>query len=188
MYEKHGKRALDVLFSAAALVVLSPVLAVTGALIRAEDGKPVIYRQTRFGRHGDPFTILKFRSMPITAVEAPSASMGGARVTKVGRVIRRLNVDELPQLVNILRGDMSIVGPRPPLPSQLDLVKLRRQGRSLDVRPGLTGLAQVSSYDGMTPEAKANFDNAYAQRPTLREDLSIVGRTVRYLLKPPPTY
>jgi len=188
MYARLGKRLLDILMAGSALVLLSPLLALTGGLIRIEDGPPVIYRQKRPGRNGQPFTILKFRSMPDDAPEAPSASMGTAQVTRVGRVIRRLNVDELPQLFNILRGDMSLVGPRPPLNSQEDLIDLRRVGGAYLLRPGLTGLAQVNAYDGMTAEAKAHLDNLYAKQVTFRSDLDIIARTVLFLFRPPPTY
>jgi O-antigen biosynthesis protein WbqP len=188
MYARFGKRLLDLLVAGAAVILSSPLLALIGGLIRLEDGPPVIYRQLRPGRDGRPFTILKFRSMPHHSVEAPSATMRTAEVTRVGRVIRRLNVDELPQLFNILRGDMSLVGPRPPLGSQQDLVELRRAGGAILLRPGLTGLAQVNAYDGMTSEAKACFDNTYAAQVTPRNDLVIIARTVLYLLRPPPTY
>lgn len=188
MYQRFGKRALDLVLSGAATVALSPLLLLTGLAIRIEDGAPVIYRQTRIGQGGQPFTILKFRSMPINATVAPSAGMARATVTRVGRIIRRLNVDELPQLFNILRGDMTIVGPRPALPSQVTLVQKRSQGPALAARPGLTGLAQIKAYDGMTEEAKAAYDNAYAQDTSLWRDMTIIASTVAYLFKPPPTY
>ena len=189
MYQRFGKRLLDILLSGASIVLLSPVLAVTGLLIRIEDGRPVIYRQLRAGRAGEPFTILKFRSMRVDTPVAHSGAVGAAAtVTRVGRVIRRANLDELPQLFNILRGDMSVVGPRPPLPQQTDLIELRRQGPAWHLRPGLTGLAQIKAYDGMDVATKAAFDHAYAARLTLRGDFAIIARTVLYLFKPPPTY
>lgn len=188
MYEQFGKRALDVFLSATAVVVLSPILIATGLAIRLEDGGPVIYRQSRIGKHGREFTIFKFRSMPTNTAVAPSAAMGGARVTRVGRLIRRSNVDELPQLFNILRGDMAIVGPRPALPTQETLVEKRSAGSALKIRPGLTGLAQVRAYDGMTESAKAVYDNQYADSIRIGRDIKIIAATVGYLFKPPPTY
>ncbi|WP_299931000.1 sugar transferase [uncultured Nocardioides sp.] len=179
---------LDLLLSGVATVLLGPVLLVTASAIRIEDGAPVIYRQSRVGQGGRVFTVLKFRSMPSGTKVAPSAGMGTATVTKVGTVIRRLNVDELPQLFNILRGDMTLVGPRPALPTQSTLIDERAQGPAHAARPGLTGLAQVRAYDGMTESAKAVYDNQYAARITLRGDIKILVSTVGYLFKPPPTY
>ena len=188
MYQRFGKRALDVLLAGLATVALSPLLAVVGLAIRLEDGSPVIYRQQRTGRRGEPFTILKFRSMPTNTAVATSATMATATITNVGRITRRTNIDELPQLFNILRGDMSIVGPRPPLGGQDTLIAKRREGPAWHVRPGLTGLAQVNTFDNMSEEQKAAFDNTYAAHITLLGDLKIIVRTVGYLFKPPPTY
>lgn len=188
MYESFGKRLLDLLVSGIAAVVLSPVLILTGLAIRVDDRGPVIYRQVRIGRDGRPFTIFKFRSMPVDTGIAPSAGMATARVTRVGRLIRRLNVDELPQLFNILRGDMAVVGPRPALHSQTTLIAERSRGPAIRLRPGLTGLAQVNAYDGMSEEVKSKFDNEYAERVSLAQDLKIIAATVAYLFKTPPTY
>ena len=109
-------------------------------------------------------------------------------LTRIGRFIRRTNFDELPQLLNILKGDMSVVGPRPAIKSQSELIALRQANGALACRPGLTGLAQVSSYDGMTDVQKAVFDGEYARSVSLAVDLRIIVRTVTYLLKPPPRY
>lgn len=188
MYDRFGKRLLDVVLSGAAMVVLCPLLAITGLAIRIEDGSPVLYRQARTGRLGGTFTLLKFRSMPVGSASVPSAGMRAARVTRVGRAIRRLNIDELPQLFNILGGDMSVVGPRPPLDSQATLIELRSRSSAWSLRPGLTGLAQVCAFDGMTEAEKAQYDDEYAQRVTLARDLHIIGRTVLYLFKRPPVY
>lgn len=188
MYSRHGKRLVDLFLSGVATIVLSPVLLMTAAAIRFEDGLPVIYRQARVGQGGREFTILKFRSMPTGTAVSPSAQVGTATVTKVGKVIRRLNVDELPQLFNILRGDMSVVGPRPALPTQATLIADRADGPARDVRPGLTGLAQVRAYDGMSESAKAAYDNEYAEQISLLRDIKIIASTVGYLFKPPPTY
>lgn len=188
IYERFGKRLLDVVLASLATVVLSPVLILTGLAIRLEDGSPVIYRQSRVGQEGRTFTIFKFRSMPRDTAVAPSAGMRTAQVTQVGKIIRRLNVDELPQLFNILRGDMAVVGPRPALGTQATLIADRAAGPAHRVRPGLTGLAQVKAYDGMSEEAKAKLDNEYARRLSLYADVKIIVSTAAYLVKPPPTY
>ena len=159
MYRRYGKRLVDLFLSVLATVALSPVLLVTAAAIRLEDGTPVVYCQARVGQGGRQFTILKFRSMPIGTAVSPSAGMRTATVTRVGRVIRRINVDELPQLFNILRGDMAVVGPRPALQTQTILIADRTAGPARNARPGLTGLAQVHAYDGMSESAKAAYDN-----------------------------
>lgn len=188
IYDKYGKRALDVLLASVSLLVLAPLLLLVAAAIRLEDGGPALFRQVRRGRDNVDFTLLKFRSMPVATPDLPSASAGALRVTRVGRAIRRLNVDELPQLINILRGDMSIVGPRPALPSQSSLVDARLAAGVMRVRPGLTGLAQVSAYPGMPEEEKLDWDRRYSSRITLLHDLVIIVRTVGYLAKPPPVY
>jgi O-antigen biosynthesis protein WbqP len=117
-----------------------------------------------------------------------SAEASEAGVTRVGRTLRRTNLDELPQLINILRGEMSIVGPRAALPSQVGLLRLREEGGAMLLRPGLTGLAQVNAYDGMDEPCKAAFDIDYARRASLRLDLLVIARTFGYLRKPPPKY
>ncbi len=171
-----------------ALVILSPLMLAVALLIKIGDPGPVIFRQQRTGAGGRQFTFYKFRSMPMNTGDIPSDRLGEVKMTTVGRFIRRTNVDELPQLWNIMKGDMSLVGPRPPLPNQIELIELRRANGALDCRPGLTGLAQVSSYDGMSVASKAELDGRYAARMSLREDVSIVLATFGYLLKPPPKY
>jgi O-antigen biosynthesis protein WbqP len=188
IYRRALKRPLDVLLAASSLLLLSPLLALIAVAIRLQDGGRVIFRQRRVGRDGTEFWLLKFRSMPENTGDVPSAAAGGLRVTPIGRLLRRTNADELPQLVNILRGEMSIVGPRPALPAQRDLVALRHSNGAIACTPGLTGLAQVNAYDGMSIEAKAEWDGRYAGRISLRGDLIILARTVAYLLTPPPTY
>jgi len=188
VYERWGKRVVDVVLGTFAVVILSPVLAVTAAAIRLEDKGPALFRQQRVGSGGVEFTMLKFRSMPVETPSLPSDVIGTARITRTGRVIRRLNVDELPQLLNIIRGEMSIVGPRPALATQTEVIAERTRNDALTLRPGLTGLAQVNSFDGMSPIEKALFDGEYAERITLAGDIRIALKTFGYLLKPPPTY
>lgn len=188
LYSSAGKRVFDILASGLAILVLSPLLLVTALLIRLEDGGPALFRQARVGRDGDPFTVLKFRSMRVGSANVPSAQGAALPITRIGRFIRRTNIDELPQLFNILRGDMSVVGPRPPIPAQETLVAARRANGALAVRPGLTGLAQIESYDGMPESEKAEWDGRYASRVTLAGDLGIILRTFGYLAHRPPVY
>lgn len=187
-YPRFGKRLMDLVLSVAGLVLLSPVLALVAVAIYLEDGRPICFRQQRVGRDAQPFPIWKFRSMRRDAPVLPSADSSDSAVTTVGRVIRRTNVDELPQLFNILRGHMSLVGPRAALPSQEKLIRLREESGALRLRPGLTGLAQVSAYDGMDEATKAAFDADYSRELSLRVDLIVMARTVGYLRKPPPKY
>lgn len=188
MYQAFGKRALDISCAFLALLVLSPLLLLTALLIKVLDPGPVIFRQQRVGRNGTSFAFYKFRSMPVNTANVPSDQLGTVRIKPIGWFIRRTNIDELPQLVNILKGDMSVVGPRPPIPSQTDLVEMRRVNGALRCRPGLTGLAQVSSFNGMTVAKKAEFDGEYARSITFLQDVKIVLNTFVYLLKPPPVY
>ena len=148
----------------------------------------MLFRQERVGANETRFTALKFRSMPTGTADLPSDRAEDLRVTAVGRLIRRTNLDELPQLWNILRGDMSFVGPRPALPTQEELVRLRDANGASRCYPGLTGLAQIKSYDGMPVSEKAEWDGTYAQRVTAGRDLGIVIRTFGYLVRQPPVY
>ena len=187
-YLRWGKRAFDVVVAAAALVVLSPLLAVVALAIRAYDGGPALFRQTRVGRRGEPFELLKFRSMSVDAPNVPSALATALSVTPIGAAIRRLSIDELPQLVNVLRGDMSLVGPRPALAAQAELCRLRRDAGVLECSPGLTGLAQVNGVDGMRDTIKVEWDALYARSVSFLTDLRIVMQTFGYLLRRPPVY
>lgn len=188
MYHRFGKRFLDIALAGITLILLSPVMLLTALAIRIEDGAPALFRQKRVGRNGQLFEFLKFRSMPISSGNVPSNEARSLRVTKVGMVIRRTNIDELPQLINILRGDMSIVGPRPALPVQTRLCELRKVNGSLSSTPGLTGLAQVNSYDNMSETEKARWDLSYTSKISFTRDLGIILRTFRYLAGRPPVY
>jgi O-antigen biosynthesis protein WbqP len=188
MYRLYLKRPLDILIAGTGLIVLSPVLLLTALAIRLEDGVPALFRQRRVGRNGSLFTVLKFRSMPVNTGDMPSAEARSAEVTKVGKFIRRTNIDELPQLFNVVKGDMSLVGPRPALPAQRQLCEYRAQNGALACKPGLTGLAQINSYDGMPEREKAEWDGRYASVISVLTDAGIVARTFGYLLKRPPVY
>ena len=188
IYGRFVKRALDVVLSAAALAVLWPLMLLAALAIYAEDRGPILFRQARVGRGQSTFQVMKFRSMRVGTANLPSADADDRAITRMGAVLRRTNLDELPQLINIVRGDMSVVGPRPAVPSQTSLIALRESGGAHRLRPGLTGLAQINSYDGMPDEDKARYDVLYASRVSLGRDLAIIARTIGYLRKPPPKY
>lgn len=188
MYAKLMKRALDIFIVVFACVFLSPFIILVAFLIKVFDPGPIIFKQKRIGKNAESFDFYKFRSMPVNTGDIPSDQLGKVQLTWIGKFIRRTNLDELPQLFNVLKGDMSIVGPRPPIASQLQLIELRQQNGAILCRPGLTGLAQVSSFDGMTVDQKAAYDGEYAQKITFFGDIKIILRTFIYLLKPPPVY
>lgn len=157
-------------------------------IIFIQDFGPVIFKQKRVGRHGKHFLFYKFRSMPVNTPNVISLEISQLKITPFGKIIRRTNIDELPQLFNIFKGEMSIVGPRPPIPSQTNLVEMRSKNGAVNCRPGLTGWAQVNSYDFMPEEQKAKFDGEYASNITIVMDIKIMIKTFTYLVKKPPVY
>ena len=187
-YARFGKRALDLIITLPVTILLAPVAVVVSALIRAEDRGPAIFRQERVGAGGRFFTLRKFRTMPIDTPNVPSGDAHQLRVTRIGRLLRRTSLDEIPQLLSVVAGDMTLVGPRPAIPQQEGLIRLRSRNGSLDLKPGLTGLAQVNSYDGMPEEAKARWDGEYATTMSLCGDARILVRTIGYLTRKPPQY
>jgi len=188
MYKHIGKRLMDLMVSCIALIVLSPLIFFVVLLIVLIDPGPVIFKQSRVGRGGVLFVFYKFRSMPVNTGDISSDKLGEIEISLIGRVIRRTNLDEVPQLFNILIGDMSIVGPRPSIPSQIELAQIRNRDGSIECLPGLTGLAQISSFDGMSVNEKAAFDKKYANSVSFINDLIIIFRTFYYLFKKPPVY
>jgi lipopolysaccharide/colanic/teichoic acid biosynthesis glycosyltransferase len=172
-------RALDVAAAAAGIAVTSPLLAASALAIKLEDGGPVLYRQTRVGRDGEDFELLKLRTMVVGA-ETKGAGFavdkGDSRITRVGRILRRTSMDELPQLWNVLRGEMSLIGPRPTLRYQVDTYT-ERQRRRLDVRPGLTGWAQVNGRASLPWEERIELDVWYVEHRSPLVDLKILLRT-----------
>lgn len=188
MYKLFGKRLLDIFIVFSAVAILSPLMLIIALLIKIVDPGPIIFKQNRVGKGGALFSFFKFRSMPVNTGDLASDEVGKIKLTWVGKMIRRTNIDELPQLLNILRGDMSIVGPRPPIGTQSELIQLREENGALQLRPGLTGLAQVNSFDGMTVPEKAVFDGKYSTNVSFFKDVKIILNTVLYLFKPPPVY
>ena len=181
-YEKYIKRLMDILLSAVGLVLLSPVLAVTAVLVRRKLGSPVIFRQARPGRNGEIFHLYKFRSMNDARDENGNLLPDEVRLTSFGKKLRATSLDELPELVNILRGDMSIVGPRPLLVKYLPLYNEDQRHRH-DVRPGLTGWAQVHGRNSVTWEDKFKLDLWYVQNLSFMTDLRIILLTVKSVLR-----
>jgi lipopolysaccharide/colanic/teichoic acid biosynthesis glycosyltransferase len=175
------KRAVDVTVSAVVLALASPVLAVATAAVRLTLGRPVLFRQPRPGLHGRTFVLYKIRTMREATDEAGRPLADHQRVNAVGRLLRRLSVDELPQLWNVLRGDMSLVGPRPLLVEYLALYT-PEQARRHSVRPGVTGLAQVHGRDHLPWEERFRLDVHYADHRTLGLDLRIAAATFRRLV------
>ena len=175
------KRVIDVLGASAALVVLSPLLAVVAVLVRARMGPPVLFRQLRPGRDGRPFELTKFRTM--TDRRGPDGALlpDAERLTALGRFLRRTSIDELPELVNVVRGDMSLVGPRPLLMEYLPRYS-PEQARRHEVRPGITGWTQVNGRNALTWDEKFALDVWYVDHRSTRLDLEILGRTVSQVL------
>jgi lipopolysaccharide/colanic/teichoic acid biosynthesis glycosyltransferase len=182
---ERAKRALDIAGATAGLVVAAPVLGIAALLIKAEDRGPVLFRQTRVGRGGRDFEVLKLRTMVVDAERQGAGYAVGdrdPRITRVGDGLRRTSLDELPQLWNVLRGDMSLVGPRPTLRYQVEQYT-DRQRRRLAVRPGLTGWAQVHGRTALPWSERIELDVWYVDNRSLALDLRILARTVGVLLR-----
>lgn len=177
IYARYGKRVFDVVFSGGALVVLSPVLAVTAVLVRIKLGKPVVFCQERPGKDEKIFKMYKFRTMTNTCDEEGNLLPDEKRLTPFGRMLRKTSLDELPELFNIFKGDMSIVGPRPLLCSYLPYYTEREKKRH-SVMPGLTGLAQVNGRNMLVWDERLELDVRYAENITFIGDMKIIVRTV----------
>ncbi|MFM9017882.1 MAG: sugar transferase [Actinomycetota bacterium] len=180
-----AKRAFDLAVAIPATIALAPVMAGLAAWVRIDSPGPAVFRQRRAGAFGRPFTCLKFRSM-VDGAERTGAGLkvteDDDRITRAGRVLRRLSLDELPQLINVIRGDMSIVGPRPTVPSQIahyDAVQRRR----LMARPGMTGLAQVRGRASIPWSERIALDVQYVDTWSMALDLRIIADTVRVVLR-----
>jgi lipopolysaccharide/colanic/teichoic acid biosynthesis glycosyltransferase len=173
------KRALDVVLASLILLVTSPLLVASAIAIKLEDAGPVFYRQFRVGRAGREFELLKLRTM-IVGAQAQGAgyaiNAGDPRITRVGQILRRLSIDELPQVWNVVRGEMSLVGPRPTLAYQVERYTAR-QRRRLDVKPGITGWAQVNGRAALPWADRIELDVWYVEHQSLWLDLKILART-----------
>jgi lipopolysaccharide/colanic/teichoic acid biosynthesis glycosyltransferase len=184
-YRRYGKRAVDVVASATGLVVLSPLFAIIALATKITSRGPVFYTQERIGYLGRPFPFFKFRTMVVGAETIGAGILcqkDDPRVTSVGRLLRRFSLDELPQLLNVLRGEMSLIGPRPGLEYQVSQYTAE-QRRRLEVLPGITGWAQVNGRNAITWDERIRRDLEYIDALTLAMDMRIVLRTARAVLK-----
>ena len=185
MYQRYVKRGLDILLSTLGLIVASPLFLILSIWIKLDSEGPVFFRQKRIGIHCTTFDILKFRTMRIDTPHDLATHLlqdPDRWITRAGRFLRKTSLDELPQLINILRGEMSVIGPRPALWNQDDLVALREQYGANDVVPGLTGWAQVNGRDSISLEEKARLDGEYASHISLSMDLRCLFMTVGVVL------
>lgn len=178
MYKNFVKRILDIILSLIALIIFSPLLISTAILVRFKLGSPILFRQARPGKHEKIFHILKFRSMTDEKDKDGNLLPDEIRLTKFGQFLRSTSIDELPELLNILKGDMAVVGPRPLLVQYLDRYNDEQRHRH-DVKPGLTGLAQVNGRNGITWEEKFNYDLHYVKNVTFLGDCKIILQTVQ---------
>lgn len=178
------RRTIDIVVSAAALILAGPLLAIAMIAIRLESKGPAIYRQRRIGKDGAPFDMLKLRTM-VDGAEHIGAGLAvsenDTRITRVGALLRRASLDELPNLVNVLRGEMSLIGPRPTIPVQVQQYT-PRQRRRLEVKPGITGYAQVNGRASLPWNERIELDLHYIQHRSVRLDLEIALRTLRLVL------
>lgn len=175
------KRLLDIVLSLTALIVLAPLLLVLALLVKLDSPGPALFKQKRVGRNEKLFDIYKFRSMYTSAprdVATSELQNAESHITRVGRVLRKTSLDELPQLFNVLKGEMSLIGPRPLVPNEKDIHELRREKGAYRVRPGITGWAQVNGRDCVLPVDKARLDGYYADHMSLWLDLKIIVYSV----------
>jgi O-antigen biosynthesis protein WbqP len=173
------KRAFDTVASALFLLFFWPILLIIIVIIRLQNPGPAIFAQVRVGKHGRLFTCYKLRTMYSGTLNLPSHQVAAAAVTPLGTRLRRFKIDELPQLVNVLIGDMSLVGPRPCLPSQTELIEARRERGVLEVLPGITGLAQVNNVDMSNALRLAEIDGQYARTQNFLGDIRLIFATLR---------
>lgn len=180
--QRAAKRAFDVVVSAGLLIVLAPVLGLVAVLVRSRLGSPVLFCQQRPGLAGRPFTLYKFRTMTERRLDTGEPAPDWQRLTSLGRLLRASSLDELPELWNVLRGDMSLVGPRPLLPEYLELYT-PEQARRHEMRPGITGWAQVNGRNAPSWEEKLALDVWYVDHWSLKLDLRILARTLVAVLR-----
>ncbi|WP_282020616.1 sugar transferase [Planomicrobium okeanokoites] len=181
-----SKRVFDVLLSLAVIITLSPVFLLLFMYIKVDSPGPILFRQKRVGKGKEEFEILKFRTMKIEAPkDMPTHLLDKPEsyITRSGKFLRKTSLDELPQFFNILKGDMSLIGPRPALWNQFDLIEERDKYKANDVMPGLTGLAQINGRDELPIEMKAKIDGGYVEHMTMLLDMKILVCTFVYVFK-----
>ena len=186
MYKRYLKRAIDIILSAGGIIVLSPVLLGVAVAIKIDDPGPILFRQKRVGLHKTHFDIMKFRTMKMeTPRDVPTHMLENPEqyITRVGRILRKTSLDELPQIFQIFTGDMSVIGPRPALWNQYDLIAERDKYGANDVRPGLTGWAQINGRDELPIDVKARFDGEYVEKMSFLFDCKCFFGTIVSVLK-----
>ncbi len=186
MYQKFGKRLIDIVLSGCGIAVLAPVYLILAAAIKVDDPGPVFFRQKRVGIHKSHFDILKFRTMKVsTPRDMPTHMLKNPEqyITRVGKILRKTSLDELPQIFQIFSGKMSIVGPRPALWNQFDLIEERDKYGANDVRPGLTGWAQINGRDELPIDVKARLDGEYVEKLSFAFDCKIFLGTIFSVLR-----
>lgn len=177
IYKKHFKRFIDIILSILVFIILLPVFLIVSLLIMLKLGKPIFYKVKRPGLHGKLFTIYKFRSMSDERDENGELLLDSIRLTKFGRILRSTSIDELPSLVNVIKGDMSLVGPRPLSKYYLPLYTLK-ENRRHNIRPGITGLAQVNGRNSLKWEDRFSYDIYYVDNVSFLLDLKIIYKTI----------
>lgn len=185
MYNPYGKRIIDITVATIALVLLAIPMLIISLIIKLTSAGPVLFRQERYGKNKRPFTVYKFRSM---SAEAPADQAtnnftnADSFITPVGKIMRKLSIDELPQLFNVLRGDMSIIGPRPVILAETALIELREKYNANSIRPGMTGWAQVNGRDELDDDKKAAMDGEYVTHMNAITDIKILFKTALVVL------
>ena len=189
MYAKYIKRCLDFICSLLGLIILSPLLLILAILVKIDSKGPIFFKQERLGKNGKVFKIIKFRTMVVNAEHIGEglrvSSENDNRITKIGKILRKTSLDELPQLINVLKGDMSLVGPRPPVtyhPYKYEEYS-EEQKKRFNVRPGITGLAQVKYRNSATWEERIKVDIIYVKNISFLEDFKIILRTIQSIFK-----
>lgn len=180
MYEKYIKRLIDIVLSSMGLIILSPLMLVTMLLIKIDDPGPAIFKQKRIGKNKTTFELYKFRSMKLDTPDVPTHLMEHPEqyLLKTGTFIRKFSIDELPQMVNILKGDMTIIGPRPALWNQYDLIEERDKYNANSIKPGLTGWAQINGRDELPIPVKAELDGEYVKNLSFKFDVKCFFGTI----------
>ena len=178
------KRVLDFFFSLFALIILSPLFLIVSVGVLISDGSPVFFRQKRVGKNNELFEIYKFRTMKRGTENVASNDLSDAdvKITRFGKILRATSIDELPQLLNILNGSMSLIGPRPLIPEETRIRELREKYNVYSVRPGITGWAQVNGRDNVSAEKKALLDKEYVEKQSLMLDIKIFFMTIHQVL------
>lgn len=179
------KRLIDIVGSLCGIILLSPLFLIVAILIKLDSKGPIIFKQTRIGKDSKPFNIYKFRSMKVESPNLSTEEFKNASdfITRVGKFIRKTSIDELPQLVNILKGDMSIVGPRPVIEKEVRLLELRKECKVDSILPGITGLAQINGRDHVDDYQKVKYDFEYLVKRNLVLDIKIIINTILKVIK-----